>query len=703
MTNIAAFQRKSADSERLSVPGRGRVLSTVAETYGGPIRAAVQIIGGALDNETSSLPKAPAGSVAQDAGRVIYRTAAEMAAWHICAQWVLGIALGSISESTHLADALPWFDRDNRLLAAFHLIDPTIIREAEHNLRTVANPSALADLMPYVLDPHGPGSRLSVIRDPQTESTRAMRRTHGVFYTPADVAEYMVDAALANRNPDPQAVRVLDPACGTGVFLRAAFRRLAILGADPIQIFHKSLFGIDIDPWAIDGAAYVLVHDFLSTQSQLNDDPASLWKTIRGNLAVADALTIDASDVWIRPTLFSLPGPKTRLTVKYLFPAMGGLPNVIIGNPPYANVNNREDLRELPSVFKTFPASGSPSADVYPLFLEQMVRLAAPEASGAMVLPLSLAFSEGQQFLAAREMIERTPGTWRFTFFDREPHALFGEDVKTRNTIVTWNRTSTDPVSRKMTGPLLKWRGDNRAWMLRNIRHTVINTSIVDGIPKLNGSLQAESLARLVAQGARFADLVTSFHSTTLGETFEADQKSIFVGGTAYNFLNVFFRPPLHTQPNRGLISTNTVHGLSFSNSKDAYAAFALLSSGIAFWLWHTLGDGFHVSRGFLEDFPIGPTLFNEASIRQLSTVGRDLWRTLQSRPVTSINRGRSSISFPASRFRSQQRAIDELIVHYSGLSYAFVEELETFITSVVSAKPHNNTEPSAFEGELFA
>jgi len=37
-------------------------------------------------------------------------------------------------------------------------------------------------------------------------------------------------------------------------------------------------------------------------------------------------------------------------------------------------------------------------------------------------------------------------GTWRCAFFDREPHALFGEDVETRNAILFRREVVNDPV-----------------------------------------------------------------------------------------------------------------------------------------------------------------------------------------------------------------------------------------------------------------
>ena len=65
-----------------------------------------------------------------------------------------------------------------------------------------------------------------------------------------------------------------------------------------------------------------------------------------------------------------------------------------------------------------------------------MWQLARPGRSASgMVVPLSLGCSRRTQLTALRRAIAASGGRWRFAFFDREPHALFGEDVKTRNTI----------------------------------------------------------------------------------------------------------------------------------------------------------------------------------------------------------------------------------------------------------------------------
>jgi len=76
-------------------------------------------------------------------------------------------------------------------------------------------------------------------REPEREQSRLFASAHGVdereraasYYTPPALARYVVDEALGgwlkhHRPQQPRDVRVLDPACGSGAFLIAAYRGL---------------------------------------------------------------------------------------------------------------------------------------------------------------------------------------------------------------------------------------------------------------------------------------------------------------------------------------------------------------------------------------------------------------------------------------------------------------------------------------------
>ncbi len=231
-----------------------------------------------------------------------------------------------------------------------------------------------------------------------------------------------------------------------------------------------------------------------------------------------------------------------------------------------------------------------------------MIRLAASTAcAGALVLPLSIACNVGSQFTAARKLIGQTPGQWRFAFFDREPHALFGEDVKTRNAIVLWSRATRDTDSLLSTGPLRKWRGDSRAAMFNSLRFTPVDADVRAGIPKIEGECAARALKTLTLRWNRLEEAVQVIGRRSLALSANADEQTVFIGPTAYNFLNVFPRPPRGLLGENLALSEHPLHAVTCGSERDALVIFALLSSHLAYWWWHAHGDGLSCD----EPFPI--------------------------------------------------------------------------------------------------
>jgi hypothetical protein len=608
-----------------------------------------------------------------------------MTAWAIVAMWVAGVAVKGIATSASLTEAEQWFWGDStreRLtgLASEHGID-----KAAAALRGEANASAYLQLLPYILDPHGPGSRLSVRRDPATHLARKRKREAGVFYTPADVAEYMASACLAEAAPGILP-RIFDPACGTGVFLRAALEEMRRRHPEKgvLRLASECLFGADIDPWPLDAAAFVLFSDCWPCSEGNGTSPGKVWRQLRENLTCIDTLRIDAEG----NVLGESGGAGIRTPLASLFPTLKGRPTVILGNPPYADLGLRRDLSELARTYETIAAKPQPGAEIFLAFVEQMIRLGDREScSGALVVPLSLACNVGPQFTTARELIAKTRGRWRFAFFDREPHALFGEDVKTRNTIVLWSRTPSDTCPVVSTGPLRKWRGDSRAAMFHSLTFTTVEGDIRAGIPKIEGALQARAMQALGNRWERLEQVAQVIERVGLAGTPDADKRTVFVGPTAYNFLNVFLKPRRDHISGKETLSENALHAVRCASERDALAVFAILSSHLAYWWWHTHGDGFHVSRRFITDFPFGVEAFRKEVARSLSESGAALWSAIRTKPVISLNRGRTSLAYSPNGHDDIRRQADETLAVIAGLEKAFVDELQQFTARTVAAE----------------
>ena len=631
-----------------------------------------------------------------------------MLAWTLVSAWLTAFATRKISCNATLEHASDWFFHPVPHHSPISLVPKQVLKKANKALSLCKDPAGYHQLMPYVLDPHGPGSRLSVRRDPTTKGARNRKRAEGVYYTPADVATYMTRQCLEGYQATSGPPMILDPACGTGVFLRAAL--VALKAIVPYQSMRELaetlLFGTDIDPWVLNAAAFVLLADSLVDSPDDDFSPFLCWHRLRLNLACVDALRLDPPDrdypssprfanhsltmlqTGRLPDVDQAPEFRARVPLSTLFtrPAPPGL--IVIGNPPYSTVCNRTDLPDLKTVFTTLGPGARTSSEVYPVFVEQMIRLAPPgAAAGTLVLPLSLACNVGPQFVQTRSLIETTPGTWRFAFFDREPHALFGEDVKTRNCILFWSQLDGERKTRLETGPLRKWRSSHRSGLFKSIEFTPVDNEIRSGMPKIDGSIQAHAYKVLSCRWDRFDHTCAHIHRMPLSHVLNELRHTVFAGATAYNFLNIFLRPPKGVLENAPALSQHPLHALHFPSEKDAAAAFAVLSSHLAFWWWRVTGDGFHVTARFLAGLPFGTDVLSGTPLAALSSCGERLWTVIRNDPVVSCNRGRSSLAFSPKGFDDIRSEIDHIMAKQAGLDPATIADIQRATKSTASAQ----------------
>ncbi|MBS1161638.1 MAG: hypothetical protein H6R15_4057 [Proteobacteria bacterium] len=164
------------------------------------------------------------------------------------------------------------------------------------------------------------------------------RRDTSVYYTPSHIAEYMVDEAF-HRHPAGASARVLDPACGAGVFLVACFRKLAELrfaetGRRPERsalrrILNEQLVGFDINAHARTLAALALY----LTALELDPDPTPVegltFKKLEGKVLI-DVADPDSDPAIIRPMVGSL-GEHVSEQYRSTF-------DLVIGNPPWTSL-----------------------------------------------------------------------------------------------------------------------------------------------------------------------------------------------------------------------------------------------------------------------------------------------------------------------------------------------------------------------------
>ncbi|MEY2421192.1 MAG: hypothetical protein QOI95_1259 [Acidimicrobiaceae bacterium] len=170
------------------------------------------------------------------------------------------------------------------------------------------------------------------------------RRELGAFYTPVDVADRLVTIALDGAGDAPA---VCDPSCGDGVFLLAAGRALAARGVARDRIARDLLWGIDVDPIAVDATRRAITE----------------WAGVApsDHVVVGDGL----ADV-----------------------GWAGRFDVVVGNPPFLNQLERATVRDHAT---RWSAAVGPYADTAFLFLLAGLDLVRAGGRVVLVQPQSIA------------------------------------------------------------------------------------------------------------------------------------------------------------------------------------------------------------------------------------------------------------------------------------------------------------------------
>lgn len=159
-------------------------------------------------------------------------------------------------------------------------------------------------------------------------------------------------------------------------------------------------------------------------------------------------------------------------------------------------------------------------------FVDNMIAYSSNRSCSALILPLSICYSQGREFVRLRNEIQTDSATWTFMNYDRSPDSLFGDQVKTRNTILF--RQSTKSTTGIFTTNLQRWTSANRTRLFTD--YTLCNISgmsISKYVPKISNSIEKVCCERISAGSS---NLYSLFEHSNSGHP-------LIVNGTAYNWL----------------------------------------------------------------------------------------------------------------------------------------------------------------------
>lgn len=642
-----------------SSPGHNRPLVPRVERIAREFRRVADAIQTSLDLPFESLyrPERPGLGFTLEASDVPRRSA-----WAVLGEWLVATAVQASPVALDLATAHEWFwQGSERRLGTI----PSVPVAAGVN-----DPAELRALMPYLLDPMAAATRRDVISALSTAHERNSRKAAGVYYTPGDVAHLMIQRVMGSRHSHKELW--LDPACGSGVFLRAT---LAAIHHEPNA--RRRIYGVDLDPFAAEAAAFVLAAEDLILSPD-GPPPWRRWHDFRRNIATGDSLLIDvglttqqgvlALDLAGGPADGRPLGSHEPWRLSEVFPETARLGFTrIVANPPYAPL--RRGAASV-HVADLHPVTGTTAnQDISPVFVELSTRLLPEDGSLSIVLPLSVVASSRAPFPALRRYLAEQPGSLELLSFDRVPDALFGDDIKTRNAVVHLDKSADRAL---MVSPLYRWTSRTRRTALAKVPVTTAAGlgGVPNVIPKIGHEWERELLIACDAHRMFLRDWANERRQLPLTGVPQSsgDSKSdvIAVAPTAYNFLGIVRDP--HRAVTDGHDSQNSFTVLRFDTEQKASAAYAILCSRLAFWLWHVTGDGFHVTGSIMNRVPV-PSLEGPRA-EDLAKLGDRLWKVAIENPVISTNRGRTTVAYPTWAHSDLIDRVDEELGDLVGIDF---------------------------------
>ena len=247
--------------------------------------------------------------------------------------------------------------------------------------------------------------------------TAEERGNDKAYYTPSHLVDYVLDAVLPWGSDDWN-VRILDPCCGSGIFLVKAFQRLihrwrrAHPGKEPLvtdlrPMLANNLVGVDKNPEAVRVACfslYLAMADAIEPKHYITRDNTKVFPRLRGTRLIRQDFFDEETD-----------GIRTASDSAEKF-------DYVLGNAPWGdgsifpdklrdeeNAAYRKRIKTLPPTpgQKWAKINGWPVAnnDIGPLFLAKAAALVKPSGFVAMVNTASLLYWRDGQATKLRKKL----------------------------------------------------------------------------------------------------------------------------------------------------------------------------------------------------------------------------------------------------------------------------------------------------------
>lgn len=456
-------------------------------------------------------------------------------------------------------------------------------------------------------------------RRAQERGGRSGRRADGAFFTDADVASHLASRALGAWLLERAAIssasaadellstggdalaavvhacaadadagrrvaeavaelHVLDPTCGAGSFLAAAWILLRELDVrlDLGAACPAALLGVDRAQEAVDACRETL-------ELVLAEHPARCRHAhCRPSIELGDA------------------------------EAAGVLPpaHVLLGNPPFVRARVNAAPRDLDTRLV-------PNRSAW--IVERALEAALPGARAAFVLPISTSCTDA--FVPARDCWSNRCSSVLASHFDAIPSSLFAGVVQRISIYEGRVRDAGDGASCAWwTSRYHRWRREERAGLLATVRHVPAPPHQVGGsLAKVGSDVERRLLDRLFRHPP-----AGRFHAPAGCSTANRVR---YKRRWSYFLLFTDFVPPIWDSEGRPR-EPSELRALEVVDDVPARALLAVYSSTLFWWFFSVYTDNRNVNVRDLAAFPLAR--LDAGALARLDALGRELSEALR-------------------------------------------------------------------------